>query len=110
VEVVQDATRQKVRTFRSGPRPGHYELSYVPLSGRAGGVTLRVIRRGAVVRGPDGPTLKPRVISALSALEAELTGVAQGGTRAASSPRACPSWSSRASTWTRSRSPRPCAC
>jgi hypothetical protein len=75
VEVVQDATRQKVRTFQAGSRPGHYELSYVPLSGRAGGVTVRVARRGVVARGPDGPVLRPRVITTLSPLEAELTAV-----------------------------------
>jgi hypothetical protein len=67
IEVVQDATRQKVRAFEAGSRPGRYELTYAPLSGKAGAVTVRVTRRGAVVRGPDGPSLKPRVISALSA-------------------------------------------
>jgi hypothetical protein len=75
VEVVQDATRQRVRTFEAGSLPGHYELSYAPLSGKAGGVTVRVTRLGAVARGPDGPSLKPRAISALSALETELTEV-----------------------------------
>ena len=87
VEVVQDAARQKVSTFEAGSRPGHYELSYAPLSGKAGGVTVRVTRRGAVARGPDGPNLKPRVISALSPLEAELTGVLEG--RAGASDLAC---------------------
>ena len=75
IEVVQDATRQKVRTLQAGLRPGLYEISYVPHSGKAGGVTVRVTRRGAVASGPDGPALKPRLISALSPLEAELTGV-----------------------------------
>jgi hypothetical protein len=75
VEVVQDATRQRIRTFEAKSRPGRYELTYTPRSGKAGGVTVRVTRRGTVMRGPDGgPSLKPRVISALSPLEAELTG------------------------------------
>jgi hypothetical protein len=83
VEVVQDATRQEVRTFVAGPRPGHYELTYAPRSGKAGGVTVQVTRRGAKVRGPDGPRLEPRVILALSPLEAELTEVleARAGAR-----------------------------
>ena len=87
VEVVQDATRQSARTFQAGPRPGHYELSYAPLSGKAGGVTVRVTRRGAVARGPDGPGLKPRLIPALSPLEAELTGVLEA--RAGAGDLAC---------------------
>jgi hypothetical protein len=73
IEVVQDATRQKIGTFRTGSRPGLYEITYAPLSGRPGGVTARVTRRGTVVRGPDGPVLKPRILAALSPLEAELT-------------------------------------
>jgi hypothetical protein len=73
VEVIQDATRQTVRTFRAGARAGLYEVTYAPLSGRAGGVTARVTRRGTVARGPDGPVLKPRILSALTPLEAELT-------------------------------------
>ncbi|HSD67204.1 MAG TPA: hypothetical protein VLF95_10915 [Vicinamibacteria bacterium] len=87
VAVVQDATRQKVRTFETGSQPGHYELSYVPLSGMAGGVTVRVTRPGAVARGPDGPRLRPRVISALSPLEAELTRVIEA--RAGAGDLAC---------------------
>jgi hypothetical protein len=87
IEVVQDATRQTVRTFQAGTRPGHYELSYAPLSGKAGGVSVRVTRRGVVARGSDGPSLKPRIISALSALESELTGVLEA--RAAASDLAC---------------------
>ena len=76
VEVVQDATRQRIRTFEAKSRPGRYELTYAPRSGKAGGVTVRVTRRGTVMRGPDGgSSLKPRVISALSPLETELTGV-----------------------------------
>jgi hypothetical protein len=76
VEVVQDAVRQRIRTFEAKSRPGRYELTYSPRSGKAGGVTVRVTRRGTVMRGPDGgPSLKPRVISALSLVEAERTAV-----------------------------------
>jgi hypothetical protein len=75
VEVVQDAEKQRIGTFRAGSRPGLYEVTYSPFSGKPGGVTARVLRRGAVVRGPDGPSLKPRVIASLSPLEAELTAV-----------------------------------
>jgi hypothetical protein len=87
VEVVQDAEKQKVGRFRAGPRPGVYEVSYSPLSGKPGSVTVRVVRPGVVVRGPDGPSLKPRVISALSPLEAELTAVLEG--RPGASDLAC---------------------
>jgi tetratricopeptide (TPR) repeat protein len=83
IEVVQDATRQKVRTFGAQSRPGRYELTYTPLSGKAGAVTLWVTRRGAIARGPDGRGLKPRVISALPPLEAELTGVLDARAEAA---------------------------
>jgi hypothetical protein len=75
VEVVQDAEKQRVASFRAGARTGLYELTYSPLSGKAGGVTVRVLRPGTVVRGPRGPALELRVISALSPLEAELTDV-----------------------------------
>ncbi|HEX9186657.1 MAG TPA: hypothetical protein VGB87_06290 [Vicinamibacteria bacterium] len=87
VEVIQDATKQKVRTFRAGSRPGLYEITYVPFSGKPGGVTARVTRRGTVVRGPDGPSLKPRLLSALSPLEAELVPLLEA--RAGSSDLAC---------------------
>jgi hypothetical protein len=87
VEVVQDATRQKVRTFQAAPQPGHYEVSYAPLSGKAGGVSFGVRRRGTVARGPHGPSLEPRVVSSLSPLEAELTGVLEA--RAGAADLAC---------------------
>ncbi len=82
VEVVQDASRQKIATFGASSRPGNYAVTYVPRSGKAGGVTVRVSRPGTAVRGPDGGArLAPRVVRALSPLEAELAGVleARGG-------------------------------
>jgi hypothetical protein len=72
IEVVQDATRQRVATFKTQRQPGLYELSYVPFSAKAGEVTVRVLRPRTRVRGPEGPFLKPRVVHALSPLEAEL--------------------------------------
>ena len=72
IDVVQDATRQRVTYFRAGRTPGLYEVRYVPLSGRAGGVTVRVRRAGTKVRGPAGAFLKPRVIPELTPIEAEL--------------------------------------
>ena len=48
---------------------------------------MQVTRRGTVVRGPDGPSLKPRLLSALSPLEAELVPLLEA--RAGSSDLAC---------------------
>jgi len=73
VDVLQEAERQRVLTFRTRQKPGHYELSYAPASGQAGPVAVKVLRPGARARGPDGPSLKPRFIPAVSPLEAELT-------------------------------------
>lgn len=73
LDVAQEGVRQRVASLRPQPQPGRYELSYTPASGRAGAVTISFVRRGARARGPDGPSLKPRVVPALSALEAQLT-------------------------------------
>jgi len=75
VEVVQDATRQRVATFRALQQRGHYEVSYAPISGEAGRVTVRALRPRVAVRGPAGPFLEPRVVRALSPFEAEMTRV-----------------------------------
>lgn len=72
IEVTQDETRQTLATFQRQPTPGHYELSYVPASGRAAAVTVRIRRNGARVRGPQGDDLVPRVIKPPSPLEQEL--------------------------------------
>jgi hypothetical protein len=87
IEVVQEAERQRVRTLKALPRPGSYEVTYVPASGKAAGVTVRVLRPGTQVRGPDGPFLKPRILVPLSPLEAELTRVLE--TRPEASDLAC---------------------
>jgi len=75
IDVVQDATRQPVRTLIPLKKPGHYEVRYVPLSGKPGGVTLSIRRPNTKVRGPEGAFLTPRVIPALSRLERELDAV-----------------------------------
>jgi hypothetical protein len=72
VEVFQDATRQPIARFEPQREPGHYEVSYVPLSGETGAVTVRVLRPGVQARGPKGSFLKPRIIRALAPLEAAL--------------------------------------
>jgi hypothetical protein len=72
LEVVQDAERQKVASFKAQAVPGHYEITYAPLSGKIGSVTIRVLRPGSHVRGPQGDFLKPRIIRPPTALEAEL--------------------------------------
>jgi hypothetical protein len=74
-EVIQDATRQHVATFKPCEQPGHYELSYAPASGKAGAVTVRVLRRGTQVSGPEGSFLRPRVVRAQSPLEVQLTSI-----------------------------------
>lgn len=72
VRVLQDGDVQRVLTFEGRSQPGHYALTYSPGSGRAGAVTVRGLRGGTVVRGPDGPFLRPKVIAAATALESEL--------------------------------------
>lgn len=72
LEIVQDGELQVVSSFKTQVVPGHYEISYTPRSGKAGGVTIRVIRAGARVRGPEGDFLRPRILQAPSSLEAEL--------------------------------------
>jgi hypothetical protein len=56
IEVVQDATRQPVARFKRREEPGHYELSYAPLSGKAGPVTVRVLRPGALAGELPSPS------------------------------------------------------
>jgi len=72
LEVFQDGEIQAVSSFKARGLPGHYEISYTPRSGKAGGVIIRVVRAGARVRGPDGDFLKPHIVQAPSPLEAEL--------------------------------------
>jgi len=75
IDVVQDSTKQPLASFEPLDQPGLYRLTYVPLSGKPGQVWLRVLRKGARVRGPDGPALKPRIVAARSALETSLEGL-----------------------------------
>jgi hypothetical protein len=69
VVVVQDGAQQRVTSVTSGQSAGRYELRYVPTSGKGGAVKLQVLRQGARVRGPDGPSLKPRVFMPFSPIE-----------------------------------------
>lgn len=72
IDVVQDSAKQAVASFERLERPGLYRLTYVPRSGKPGQVWLRVLRRGARVRGPAGSGLKPRIIAARTPLETRL--------------------------------------
>lgn len=72
VVVMQEGVREKIATFEAREPAGRYELSYVPSSGKAEAVTLRVLRAAAKVRGATGPALTPRVVAAASPLETEL--------------------------------------
>jgi hypothetical protein len=72
VEVTQDAERQPLVSFRPLHDAGRYEITYKPLSGKPGAVTVRLLRQGALARGPEGGPLKPHVVPAPSPLEASL--------------------------------------
>jgi tetratricopeptide (TPR) repeat protein len=73
VAVFQDNVRQRITELRAHGERGRYELGYVPLSGRTGGATLKILRPGARVRGANGPQVSMRVLEPVSPLEAELT-------------------------------------
>jgi hypothetical protein len=75
VVVRQDLAPQRVTGFLAKDAPGHYELRYVPASGKAGAVLVRLLRPGTQVRGPEGGPLKPRVLTPTSPLETALTDV-----------------------------------
>jgi hypothetical protein len=71
LEVFQEGAPQRV-TLTALPGAGRYQITYVPRSGRAARVSVRVTRPGVRVRGPDGPFLTPRVVPGLSTFEADL--------------------------------------
>ncbi len=72
VKVFQDGVEQAVE-LTARPEAGRYELCYRPRSGRPGAMRLQALRKGLVVRGPDGgEQLQPRVIEPPSPLEAQL--------------------------------------
>jgi thiol-disulfide isomerase/thioredoxin len=73
IVVAQDGVRQRISKLAMKSRPGHYELSYVPASGKAGAVGVQLLRPGTYARGLDGPGLKPRVVVPPSPLVSELT-------------------------------------
>lgn len=72
IELRQEGVVQRDVTFRALSMPGLHELSYAPASGRAGALTLRPLRPGLTIGAPDGQALRPRVVAAETALEAEL--------------------------------------
>jgi hypothetical protein len=72
LEVFQEGRVQRVDALKPNGPPGRYELTYTPVSGKVAGVTVRALRPGAHIAGPDGPFLKPRVIPGLSPFEAQL--------------------------------------
>ncbi len=72
LEVSQEGRVQRIASFRPKGRPGGYEITYVPASGKPAGVTMRALRRGAHIAGPDGPNIHPHVLPGLSPFEAPL--------------------------------------
>jgi thiol-disulfide isomerase/thioredoxin len=71
--VMQDGVRQKIASLTAQSQPGHFELIYAPASGKAGALTVRALRPGLTLSGPDGGGLAPHVVTVASPLEAELT-------------------------------------
>ncbi|HLB37788.1 MAG TPA: redoxin family protein [Gemmatimonadales bacterium] len=86
IVLTQDGVGQRVAAVVAKEPAGRYELSYVPLSGTAGAVQLRVLRAGARVRGLDGPQLKPRLVAPLTPLESELAAILDARSDAADFP------------------------
>jgi Domain of unknown function (DUF4380) len=72
VVVHQGGDRERIESFERRPGPGHYALTYVPVSGRPGAVMLRLLRPGTMARGPDGPALKVQVLRPLDPVEGPL--------------------------------------
>jgi thiol-disulfide isomerase/thioredoxin len=72
IVVSQEGAHQAVATF-TAKAPGRYELSYAPISGKPAAVSVRLLRAGTRVTGPNGGALTPRVVVPASPLEQELT-------------------------------------
>jgi hypothetical protein len=72
IVVVQDHVQQAISQFTPKGRPGQYQITYAPASGKAGLVTVMLMRLGTRARGVDGPSLKPRVVVPPSTLAVEL--------------------------------------
>lgn len=72
VEVRQDGQAQVVILLGFDPARGVYSLRYAPRSGKAGPVNLRLLRPGAIPRGPGGGALRPRLVEAVRAFEVPL--------------------------------------
>jgi hypothetical protein len=72
IELRQDGVAQAVLSLEPSGQPGGYVVRYVPRSAGRGPLMLRVVRPGAVARGPGGGALKIRVVEALKPLERRL--------------------------------------
>lgn len=72
VIVLQDDVRQTLGSLVYRPESGDYELRYVPRSGRVGAVSIRVLRGGSRLRGPEGPAVKPRWVPPIQPYEIPL--------------------------------------
>src|SRR5258706_5999258 len=72
VVVFQDEVRQTILSLDYRAQYRDYELRYVPPSGRVGAVSIRVLRTGSRLRGPDGPQVRPRWVPPIQAFELPL--------------------------------------
>jgi hypothetical protein len=72
IELRQEGVAQVVSSLEASRDPGGYIVRYVPRSGRAGPLLLRVLRAGSVARGPGGGALKIRVVEPLKPVERRL--------------------------------------
>lgn len=72
VVVFQDEVRQTILSLDYRSQHGAYELRYAPPSGRVGAVSIRVLRSGSRLRGPDGPQVRPRWMSPIQPFELPL--------------------------------------
>jgi len=86
VVVRQEGVPQRLTGFLAKDTPGHYEVRYVPESGKPGAVLVRLLRPGTRAVGPDGGGLKPHVLRPTSQLEIALTQVLEARPEAADFP------------------------
>jgi hypothetical protein len=70
--VLQDDVRQTILSLDYLAQYGHYELRYVPQSGQVGAVSIRVLRSGTHLRGPEGPQVKPKWVPPIQPFELPL--------------------------------------
>ena len=82
LEVSQEGVVQAIDSLKPGADAGHYTLRYHPRSGKPAAVSVRPLRAGLSLAGPDGAFLKPRLEPGLSLLEAELSQLLKSPDRA----------------------------